>query len=70
MNNQLQISWAQPCEETFPISNSWLTIALQKRIQKLRCWSKDMDRYAKSLNTSIANDSQHVREAISRSVLR
>jgi len=70
MNNQLQISWVQPCEENIPISNSSFVAALQKRIQKITCRVKKIDQFANSLNPSFTDSDIYVQKVINRSILR
>lgn len=69
MNNQLQITWVQPCEENSQVSSSSFVAALQNKIQIITCRVKELDQFANSLNSSIANNSP-ARQAVSRNILR
>ena len=70
MNNQLQITWAQPCEENTPISKPWSVVALRNNIQNISCRIKKFDNFANSLSSAFASNESAAQKVISRNILR
>jgi|GEM_PF-2433413 len=70
MNNQLQTTWVQPCEEITPISKTRKGVALKKRIQKIWCQINKSDRFSTTLNSSFSSRDQIAQKGISRNILR
>jgi len=70
MNNQLQISWVQPCEENSQISHSSLVAALQKKIKIITCRVNKIGQSANSLNSTFAGNDINAHKVISRNILR
>jgi hypothetical protein len=70
MNKQLQLPWAQPCQEIAPISKSWNRISIQKMIQQVSCQINKFDHFAQSLCSMDDSHKNSTRQAIIRNILR